>query len=295
VQNIPALSPTTLEAKGPRVDLVKVKGGDVPILVNKWEVFADHIMNAIKESLSRYDYAEAAELASDVLKRPLSEERQNRFQRIYTLARAFEAWDRFYHEEAYKLLEPYAKDFVKHKIALERILGRSKKTSGYEKVGDLIRNAERRAVQSRYDDAVARLYRALELFAQLRLKQILLTEEAEKEGAGEGFKLPLDSLPEGLRDKYRSYAEKGILKIGLIQDYKLLSDLKDPVGLLFQKYKEKMLDTLRRRNYSILAHGLSPLREIEYNDVRGTINGFIEKAAAELKVDFRVPQLPREF
>jgi len=158
---------------GPRVDLVKVKEGDVPILVNKWEVFADRVLNAISGIFSRYDYAGAAELASDALRRPLSEERQNHFQRIYTLARAFEAWDRFDYEEAYKLLEPFAKDFVEHKIALERILGRSEKISGYEKVGDLIRNAERRAVQCRYDGAVARLYRALELFAQLRLKQIL--------------------------------------------------------------------------------------------------------------------------
>ena len=281
--------------KGPRVDLVKVRSGDVPILINKWEVFADHIINAIKESLSRYDYAEAAELASDALKRPLSEERQNRFQRIYTLARAFEAWDRFDHEEAYNLLEPFAKDFVEHKIALERILGRSKRGSGYEKVGDLIRNAERRAIQSRYDDAVARLYRALELFAQLRLKQILPMGETERGDAEEGFKTPLESLPKGLRDKYGPYIEKGVLKIGLVQDYELLADLEDLVGLLFQKRKEKMLDALKRRNYSILAHGLSPLTETEYKDVRDKIVGFIERAAKQAAVDFQVPQLPTEF
>ena len=281
--------------KGPRVDLVKVRGGDVPILINKWEVFADHILNAIKESLSRYDYAEAAELASDALKRPLSEERQNRFQRIYTLARAFEAWDRFDHEEAYKLLEPFAKDFVEHKIALERILGRNKRVSGYEKVGDLIRNAERRAIQSRYDDAVARLYRALELFAQLRLKQILPIGETERGNAEEGFKIPLESLPKGLRDKYGPYIEKGVLKIGLVQDYELLADLEDLVGLLFQKQKEKMLNGLKQRNYSILAHGLSPLTEMEYKDVRDMIVGFIEETAKEIEADFWVPQLPTEF
>ncbi|MDB9309098.1 hypothetical protein PN471_10700 [Aphanizomenon sp. CS-733/32] len=40
---------------------------------------------------------------------------------------------------------------------------------GYEIVQDLILNAERRATQQRYDDAVGRLYRALELLAQIRL------------------------------------------------------------------------------------------------------------------------------
>ena len=96
------------------------------------------------------------------------------------------------------MLEPFARDFVKHKVALERILGRSKKSSGYEKVGDLLRNAERRAAQSRFDDAVARLYRALELFAQLRLRKILSREGPNGEEMGQGFKLPLEGLPEEL-------------------------------------------------------------------------------------------------
>ncbi len=280
---------------GPRVDLVKVKGGDVPTLVNKWEVIADHVLEAINKSLSRYDYAEAAELASEIMKRPLSSERRkHQFLHIYNLARAFEAWDRFDHEEAYRLLEPFARDFVKHKVALERILGRSKKSSGYEKVGDLLRNAERRAAQSRFDDAVARLYRALELFAQLRLREILSREEPKGEEMGQGFKLPLESLPEELRDKYRPYAERGMLKMGLVLDYELLADLKDPVGLLFQEQKGEMLDALRRRNYSILAHGLLPLTEEEYHRVRDTLVGFIQSAAKEVGVDIEVPQLPRE-
>ncbi len=34
---------------------------------------------------------------------------------------------------------------------------------------DLLRNAERRAARGRYDDAAARLYRALEMLAQMRM------------------------------------------------------------------------------------------------------------------------------
>ena len=127
------------------------------------------------------------------------------------------------------------------------------------------------------------------------LSRFCPVEESEKTDAEEEFKISLRSLPEGVRDKYRPYADKRVLKIGLIKDYELLADLRHPVGCLFQKQRKKVLNGLKRRNYSILAHGLSPLREIEYNDVRDTINGFIKKAAAELKVEFRVPQLPREF
>lgn len=46
----------------------------------------------------------------------------------------------------------------------------TKENGGYEQVQDLILNAERRAVQERYDDAVARLYRAVEMVAQVRLQ-----------------------------------------------------------------------------------------------------------------------------
>ena len=53
--------------------------------------------------------------------------------------------------------------------------------------------------------------------------------------------------------------------MGLVLDYELLADLKDPVGLLFQEQKGEMLDALRRRNYSILAHGLLPLTEEDNN------------------------------
>ena len=37
-------------------------------------------------------------------------------------------------------------------------------------VEDLLLNAERRAIQGRYEDAIGRIYRAIELIAQIRLK-----------------------------------------------------------------------------------------------------------------------------
>ena len=278
--------------KGPRVDLVKVRGGDVPILVNKWEVFSDNILGTIKESLSRYDYSEASELASNALRHPLSEEKQRYFQRIYSLSKAFEEWDRFNHEEAYNLLLPYAKEFVQHKITLEAFLGRNKRASGYELVGDLIRNAERRAVQKRYDDAVARLYRALELFAQIRLKDVLKMTWSPT--SKEAFSIDLKCLPEVVKEKYKEKAEDGKLKLGLVQDFELLYELKDPFGILFKQKKEALLSAINKRNLSILAHGLNPLTFSEYKEVYSKIFGFIKEVAEKTKINIDVPQLPKD-
>ncbi|RLB10913.1 MAG: TIGR02710 family CRISPR-associated protein [Deltaproteobacteria bacterium] len=286
--------------KGPRTDLVKVRGGDVPILINKWEVFANHVLTSIKESLCRYDYSGAAELAYAALRHPLSEERQAQFQRIYALSKGFEAWDRFDHKEAYILITPFAKDFVDHKIALESFLGKRRKPSGYELVGDLIRNAERRAVQGRYDDAVARLYRALELFAQIRLKDVLGIEWSPTSSSKDreektALQLSLEHIPEALRVKYKDKLEKGMLKLGLFQDFELLADLKDPVADYFKQKEKTLREALKKRNYSILAHGLIPLNQREYKEVYNHVVGFIKESAQRLKIDIDIPQLPMDF
>jgi CRISPR-associated protein (TIGR02710 family) len=60
---------------------------------------------------------------------------------------------------------------------------------------ELLANARRRSKQARYDDAIARLYRAVELFAQNRLHQAF--------GASSG-RIPLDSLDVSLADQLRA-------------------------------------------------------------------------------------------
>ena len=102
-------------------------------------------------------------------------------------------------------------------IPLKRILKKTK-ANGYELVGDLLNNAERRASQQRYDDAIARLYRATELFAQIRI---------EKTKGYKLVKLTLKELDEELRPEYRKYMkENDRLLLGLREDYELLYKMK---------------------------------------------------------------------
>lgn len=64
--------------------------------------------------------------------------------------------------------------------------------SCYEIVEDLLLNAKRRVAQELYDDAVERLYRALELLAQIRLSTYNI-----KTGD-----VDIQQLPESLQAKY---------------------------------------------------------------------------------------------
>ena len=100
-------------------------------------------------------------------------------------------------------------------------------------------------------------------------------------------------MPKELRGKYREKAEDGKLKLGLVQDFELLYELKDSFGTLFRQKKEVLLSAINRRNLSILAHGLNPLSFSEYEEVYSKIVSFIKEAAKEVNINIDVPQLPK--
>lgn len=171
-------------------------------------------------------------------------------------------------------------------IALKKILGRQRVVSGYELVGDLINNAERHAHRGYFDDAVGRLYRATEMFAQTRLK---ITHNLD---SGE---MTPGNLPAEIRPKYQTRVrENNRLLLGLRDDYALLADLNDPMGVLFESRSRKITDILKKRNDSIFAHGVRPLSDSDYRKVKETLAGFIEESAVKNGIEYRVPQMPQE-
>ena len=271
--------------KGPRVDIIKVKTGDTPVVVDKWRIFGERQLGSAAEALRNYDYALAEAMVSESLLHPLEPGFEKKLLRIRQVCTGFNCWDRFDHEKALELLQPYGRDFSPYLITLKRILQPTKGT-GYERVSDLLGNAERRAVQKRYDDAVARLYRAMELFAQIRL---------EKTKGYTLGKLNVDQLDEPLRPEYSKYAkEGGKLWLGLREDYELLHKLGDPLGDAFKKKEEEILNALSYRNASIFAHGITPLGEEEYRRVSDRLKGFILEVSGKIGLNLEPSPFPRE-
>lgn len=130
--------------KGPRLDIIKIKGGDIPVIINKWQIFAEQSLESAAKTLENYDYALTDAIISGLLSHPLEPSFERRLLRARQLCAAFDCWDKFEHEKALELLQPYDKDFFTYIILLKRILKKTK-TTGYELVGDLLNNAERRA------------------------------------------------------------------------------------------------------------------------------------------------------
>jgi hypothetical protein len=239
--------------------------------------------------LAQYNYPAAiAELNNLLTTMELSFNDSQQIQKQLDLCYGFNLWDCFEHSEAWEYLSPYLKDekLRPHLFFLKRVMGNREKVAlavndkftapekmkghNYEIVEDILLNAERRATVKRYDDAVARLYRALELFAQVRL-----FNEYELISGN----LELDKLPQSLRPNYEKLrSDKGYIQIGLRQAYLLLTELKD-TGLseLYAKYESGIFDKLQIRNYSILAHGLSPINQSEYHKFAQIIKEFIRE------------------
>ena len=269
--------------KGNRTDLQKVlEGTEMATLVNTPEVRARQQLTQAEALFNQFAYASAAQLEESFPRAaPLSSELQHKIQRLVTLSRGFDAWDRFDHQRAYRILEPYQADIVPQWVFLKMIIEQTKGT-GYEAVFDLINNAERRAKRNRFDDAVARLYRALEMFAQIRLRQRIPALDPSD--------LKLDLLPDSIRSKYANQAEK--IKLGLVQDYELLADLEDPIGKTFAEWRGKILDILKKRNDSILAHGITPCNKAVYSAMHEQTLEFLRQGLEALGVKVNSPQFP---
>ena len=271
---------------GPRIDLIKVTAGDVPISIQKWQILCEARLDGVRASIRDFDYACAMSTLTDLLAHSLPKPFRDQLIVARQLCQAFDLWDRFDHDGALTLLTPYGARFSVYLLPLKGLLGKTKKSSGYERVGDLLNNAERKAHRGYYDDAVARLYRATELLAQIRM---------ERQYRYRSDSLTLQDLPENLRAAYTCRVrDDGRLILGLRDDYELLARHDDPAGVLFMTNQRKLLDALKRRNEGIGAHGLKPLSEEDYRYVKGVLTTFVDNATRDAGIDVRIAQLPRE-
>ncbi|HDD31825.1 MAG TPA: TIGR02710 family CRISPR-associated protein [Thermococcus litoralis] len=265
--------------RGPRTDLIKIKAGDVPSAINIWDTIAKILPEKmIKTFLENHYYAEAAELLKEIIRKPIADVRI-KLHNLMLACKGFELWDRFDHEGAYRQLreaEFYDKRKYMNFLAILRQKGDEKEGGKalrmrieYNKVIDILLNSERRAVQKRYDDSVARLYRALELTAQITLKYKYDIDTSD---------VDLSKVPHSSKKELESMKDNdNKIKIGLKRAYELLADLNDEVGHMYVERREKILNAIQKRNLSILAHGNTPISEEDFKQVKEVICDFIQE------------------
>lgn len=152
--------------------------------------------------------------------------------------------------------------------------------TGYELVQDLLLNAERRGRRGWYDDAVARLYRALELLAQTYI-------QLEK---GYDHRTFWDN-PQIQRDCRQWNVKRGVGGL-----YWWLRQAEGGTGLGGAAgsqwfHLRELLDT---RNQSLLGHGLRPVQEGEWQALQQRVTNLVSRALSEVGCTQGAPphQLP---
>lgn len=240
-------------------------------LDNPWDEIALVEKKEVAILFNKARYASAVEVLERCISK-VSKEQKPFLQALQNMVKGYDFWDRFQHEESKRYLFKSLDVLLAlsaEKIELKNLvrlleenlnflqeLLSSKKPSIFYFL-DLLANAKRRAeLEQKFDDALARLYRALEVLGQLELKE---KYEIETSNVNES------SIPEEVREeliiKYQDKKD-GKIKIPLYASFRLLNELGNDLGKEFVKaYDKEIRPVLDLRNSSILAHGFNPIKK----------------------------------
>lgn len=241
---------------------------------------------------NRNEIGEAEKLLREANLLISAPEMSKRVRSLREVVNAYLAWDKFDHVVSKKVLKgcdlSVLEESTREKIEinkefLEKLLTntRGRERLSIELVFDLISNAERRAEEEKYGDAVARLYRALELMEQLKLQ----------ENNYDSSDMKIED--EELRKKYDRYNDKrGKIKLSLEAGYRFLYDIGDVWGKKFEEY-EGFEKHLWKRNLGISGHGMEKIEKADFLRFKRDLIQFIEACGVDYE-EVRFPKIEKE-
>jgi len=259
---------------------------------NPWEVLGVERLKEVALLFNRARYAPARERLEALAER-VPAGRRSLYLRLAQVVDGFDRWDRFDHKgaraalnqamgklhESIGLLPEGSSErrFLEAARLAQGRLADIKENKPHAYVADLIANAVRRAdLENKYEDAVARLYAAVEKLGKLTLQHDHHLDNGSLDPA---------ALPETLRDDYRARywsEEKGALQLPLFATYRLLTALGDPLGTRFDAAWPEVRSLLDQRNQSILGHGTRPVSHETYEALLAVTLRLLEVDAASL-------------
>ncbi len=275
---------------GARADLVKVHDGtQSSATVGVEGIRLRRGMAPFLAAWARFAYGEAAIGLCD-LPTPRDPKLRAELQIARDLSRAFDAWDRFDHSAALTLLDVYRSRIggtLGSHLAFLRYLTANEDDPrrAPARLWDLWLNAQRRATQGRFDDAVARLYRLTEWVGQWILR-----------GAGvDTSNLRPDQLPPALEI---NPGRTGRLQAGLMDAWTLVKHHGGEAAAAFARAeRDRMLHHTLIRNASILAHGDTPIDrgawEVYAHWAESSLIELLAGEAASVGLKLRPQQLPQ--
>lgn len=244
---------------------------------NLYKVYDKFSLMRIRNYFNANRFYTASEILENIVDENINKEN------LLNLVKAYYAWDNMDFIVAYDYLTKVnldgfelseIKDDLKINLKALGAIVRSphENLKNCYILASLINNSIRRAEEYKYDDAIARLYRAFELIAQIRLSKYGLISSD----------LDIDVLLEkNVNQEFIDSLEKtrvdGKIKIGLIKDFEVLAELGDDLGLYFAENRNKINNLTIKRNNSILAHGLESLDKEDFDQFEELVENLARK------------------
>jgi len=245
---------------------------------NPWDALG---FQAVEDAVTVFNhggYAAAAALLDGAVKNAGQPALKRELATLKAVVDAYAAWDCFDHDKAKRHFDDALKNrndlaaifphetrslvarLERHRDRAAQLASESEATAAW--VEDLVQNAARRAAEGRFDDAVARLYRAFEALAQVRLR--------EAHGIPDTKHVRVEQLPDTLRTEWANRGrDNRSFMLGLQDAWCVLKGCNDELGRRFFELglADEQRSPLVARNQSILAHGFQPVGKDVYTQL----------------------------
>lgn len=280
-------------------------------LRNPWNELALEALSEMALLFNRFRFQPVVELADHTSRRAPA--RKPVCDAIKAAAEAFGYWDSFHYGKAHsKLKEAEVKlknvsaetdneslrgfyrevagclPFLEAVVAEENAYVKSSPStkgeatsaeSGNAIIRDLLANAVRRAeVECKYDDAVARLYSAIEKMAKVVLK---VSHGIDNSNVAPD-RIPPGALRDEVVQRCVNVREGEKIQLPLHKSFELLAELGDRLGAAYKSHEGELSKVLNVRNMSLLAHGFEPIRKETYEKMLAIALSFLSVGNEDL-------------
>lgn len=239
--------------------------------LNLYQYYDELLINKLREYFNNNNFESGKLLFKDITSNKINKEAYEKLFNSYYAANNVnfeEAFDNFDLKLFKEECEGLDENQLNNNAQALNIINNKNKHGEYNSNRDyyilasILNNAWRKYENNRYDDGIARLYRSLELIAQIRLMEYNIDSSNVNIEI-----LRENNVDEGFIEKINN---KKVKNIALNEDYLLLKLLNDELGIYYENNFNKIRNMLNFRNNSILAHGLDSLTKEQFekfNDV----------------------------